>query len=186
MYELDELLKLATRLDSAAQVAEKQAADHLVHGETEAAEAQQDRATSGRHYSDVCRYFHSRLSEKVRRAKWTPPTLEEVQAYARAKFPNWPLSDVRGWHEHFQSNGWKVAGKTPMKDWKAAANRGAARYFEKHPEKNPTKETSDGMPVDPPGWRKFLKHLSRKYEPYWRAMPWIKDKYTQNRDKFED
>jgi len=32
--------------------------------------------------------------------------------------------EVKSWFDHFESNGWKVSGKTPMKDWKAAMRNG--------------------------------------------------------------
>jgi hypothetical protein len=31
---------------------------------------------------------------------------------------------VDGWYDHFESNGWKISGKTLMKDWKAALRNG--------------------------------------------------------------
>lgn len=31
---------------------------------------------------------------------------------------------VERWHDHFESNGWRVSGKAPMADWKAALRNG--------------------------------------------------------------
>jgi len=59
--------------------------------------------------------------------------------------------DSSAWFDHFESNGWKVGGKTPMKDWQASArtwmrNKGA---FSKTPIK-----------PDPPMVRKVNKCIS--------------------------
>lgn|GEM_PF-2105923 len=35
--------------------------------------------------------------------------------------------DGAAFHDHFQSNGWKVGGRAPMKDWKAAARNWVRR-----------------------------------------------------------
>ena len=46
------------------------------------------------------------------------PTIEEVRAYFAEKGMK---SDPEHFYDHFESNGWKVSGKSTMKDWKAAA-----------------------------------------------------------------
>lgn len=51
-----------------------------------------------------------------------PPTLDEVKAYGETL--SLPF-DAEAFHDHFTSNGWKVSGKAPMKDWKAAARNWA-------------------------------------------------------------
>lgn len=59
-------------------------------------------------------------SEKRERApKFVPPTIEDVTTYAQAEHIGTPKS-VRTFHNHFTSNGWRVSGKAPMKDWKAS------------------------------------------------------------------
>jgi len=50
--------------------------------------------------------------------RFAPPTLDELTAYCQEKGFMW---DATGFIDHYISNGWKVGGKTPMKDWKAAA-----------------------------------------------------------------
>jgi hypothetical protein len=48
-----------------------------------------------------------------------PPMEEEVRAYFRSQ----GSTEVEGqkFHNYFQSNGWRVGGKSPMLDWQAAA-----------------------------------------------------------------
>ena len=47
------------------------------------------------------------------------PSLDEVIAFF--KFENYPEIEAQKFFNHFESNGWKVGGKTPRKNWKAAA-----------------------------------------------------------------
>jgi hypothetical protein len=48
------------------------------------------------------------------------PTRDEAKVYAaELKFEGW-----EAWYDHFESNGWKVSGKAPMKDWRAAMRNG--------------------------------------------------------------
>lgn len=54
---------------------------------------------------------------------FAPPLQTEVSKYIKEK-KNWPDSFIQYYTDRFwsfyQSNGWKVSGKAPMKDWKAA------------------------------------------------------------------
>lgn len=50
------------------------------------------------------------------RARWTPPTLSEIQAYC---FERGNRVDPEHFFDHYSANGWKV-GLAPMQDWKAA------------------------------------------------------------------
>ena len=47
------------------------------------------------------------------------PNLDEVIAFFKSE--NHPELEARKFYNHFESNGWKVGGKTPMKNWNAAA-----------------------------------------------------------------
>lgn len=53
---------------------------------------------------------------KGRAKRFTPPTLEEVEAYCRERGNS---VDPERFLDYYTSNGWKV-GKNTMKDWKAA------------------------------------------------------------------
>ena len=48
--------------------------------------------------------------------RFTPPTLEEVTEYCKARDNR---VDPIKYHAHYTANGWRV-GKNPMKNWKAA------------------------------------------------------------------
>jgi DNA-binding transcriptional MocR family regulator len=55
---------------------------------------------------------------------FAPPTQEEVNAYWVEK----KLSDdPEAFFDHYTSNGWKVSGKSPMKDWQASARNWSRR-----------------------------------------------------------
>ncbi|MBN2743955.1 MAG: hypothetical protein JXR39_08685 [Marinilabiliaceae bacterium] len=47
------------------------------------------------------------------------PPLEHVIIYFVEK--NYPELEAEKFFNHFESNGWLVGGRSPMKDWKAAA-----------------------------------------------------------------
>lgn len=59
-------------------------------------------------------------SPKSVKSKFTPPPLEEIQQYFQEK--NKPDLEAQKFFNHFESNGWKIGGRSPMKNWKAAAN----------------------------------------------------------------
>ena len=49
------------------------------------------------------------------------PSLETVLAFFSEN--NYPAPEAHKFFSHYQSNGWLVAGKTPMQDWKSSANK---------------------------------------------------------------
>lgn len=53
---------------------------------------------------------------KPKRKRFTPPTIEEVQAYCNERKNN---VDAQRFIDYYSANGWMV-GKNKMKDWKAA------------------------------------------------------------------
>lgn len=51
---------------------------------------------------------------------FTAPFLDEVLTFfSEQKYPD---KEARKFYFHFEANGWKVGGKTPMKNWTAAAH----------------------------------------------------------------
>jgi uncharacterized protein YdaU (DUF1376 family) len=62
------------------------------------------------------------LSASLTKKGFTPPTLAQVQAYAAEAFPHNPeaLVNAPTFFNYFESNGWRVGGKTPMKKWEPA------------------------------------------------------------------
>jgi hypothetical protein len=62
----------------------------------------------------------SEKKEGVLVSKFTPPNLEEITAYFREKSA--PEIEAQKFFNYFESNGWKIGGRSPMKKWKAAAN----------------------------------------------------------------
>lgn len=65
--------------------------------------------------------------------RFTPPTLEEVQAYCTERNNH---IDAQRFIDYYTSNGWKV-GKNPMKDWKAAVrNWERTRQAEEKPKED--------------------------------------------------
>ena len=55
--------------------------------------------------------------EIARATRFVIPTLDQVRAYCRERKNR---IDAEHFIDHYESNGWKIGGKGPMKDWKAA------------------------------------------------------------------
>ena len=72
--------------------------DHAEEDKEEEKEVEEDKASKGR------------------AKRFTPPSLEEVEAYCRERGNS---VDAERFIDYYTSNGWKV-GKNTMKDWKAA------------------------------------------------------------------
>lgn len=53
-----------------------------------------------------------------KRQRFQKPTLEELENYFQSR--EGPVEEAQRFFNHFESNGWRVGGKSPMKDWKAA------------------------------------------------------------------
>ena len=62
-----------------------------------------------------------------KRKRFTPPTLDELQAYICEQGYN---VDAQRFLDHYEAVGWKV-GKNPMKDWRAAVRTWNNREQEK-------------------------------------------------------
>lgn len=56
------------------------------------------------------------IKESKEKKRFTPPTLDEVQAYCSERHNN---VDPQRFIDYYESNGWRV-GRNAMKDWKAA------------------------------------------------------------------
>lgn len=85
--------------------------------------------------------------------KFTPPTVDEVKAYAQSKGYS---IDPERFCDYYISNGWKV-GRNPMKDWQATVRQWAARDREQHPTSTPQAKGSLGVGEfrDPQGRRTY-------------------------------
>lgn len=67
--------------------------------------------------------------KKVKRKKIAPkkektfeaPGLSEAVDFFKSE--NYPEVEARKFFYHFETNGWKVGGKTPMKNWHTAAHQ---------------------------------------------------------------
>lgn len=83
--------------------------------------------------------INKKQETKKKTGRFTPPTTQEVNAYAKEHNLN-----LTGFHDYYESNGWMV-GKNKMKDWEAAARgwskrqtgfdklNGNSQPFTKHP-----------------------------------------------------
>lgn len=66
-------------------------------------------------------------ARKAASAKFVPPTADDVRRFAEEQ----SLSiDPDAFIDHYESVGWKIGGRSPMKDWRAAARGWARRQKE--------------------------------------------------------
>ena len=67
-------------------------------------------------------------SKKKRESKiFVRPSLEEVRAYCLERKNN---IDPEAFMDHYESNGWKIGGRSAMKDWKAAVRTWEKNSFQ--------------------------------------------------------
>ncbi|WP_139314997.1 transcriptional regulator [Saccharicrinis aurantiacus] len=55
----------------------------------------------------------------MKNTQFTPPPIEHIKIYFQQKAQS--DSEAERFFNHYESNGWLVGGKSPMKDWKASA-----------------------------------------------------------------
>ena len=79
------------------------------------------------------------LGEDKARARFVPPTLEEVKAYCQERQNN---VNPDKFISHYQSNGWMV-GKSKMKDWRAAVRTWEHNGFDNKGKAPPGNELED-------------------------------------------
>ena len=85
---------------------------------------------------------NSNTKEKVRAARFSPPTVQEVQDFISA---NGFSVDAQHFVDYYTSNGWKV-GKNPMKDWQATVRSWQRR--ESQPVSVPSKPAKPNPALD--------------------------------------
>lgn len=179
-FDTADLERLASTLETNATVADALAHKHAKAREIAEAEKEATRAKNGRHYAAVCREAARRLKIREKKGSFTPPTWEETLDYAKATHPAWPHADVLAWWNHFESQGWLVSGKAPMRKWQQAADNGFLRWKEKNPQRAQTSfagVVGNRSKGDPAGWEDFLKTIPRNYKAYRYEMEWIRNEF---------
>jgi acyl carrier protein phosphodiesterase len=82
----------------------------------------------------------ARVDQEKELIEKTPGSLEDVKIFFRNE--NFPEVEADKFFNHFQSNGWQIAGKTPMQDWKASA-RSWILKMPNYPARNGTSSQPD-------------------------------------------
>lgn len=86
--------------------------------------------------------------EGTKRKRFTPPTLEEVEKYCLERKNG--INPAK-FMSYYESNGWRVGGKSPMRDWKAAVRSWELRENDYKP-KNGKPDTSEDWSDDLDGY----------------------------------
>ena len=66
---------------------------------------------------------------------FVPPSMNEAQTFFKAE--QYPELEAKKFFFHFESNGWKVGGKSPMKNWHAASHNWMLNTSRYEPEPKP-------------------------------------------------
>jgi hypothetical protein len=96
------------------------------------------------------------------RARFTPPTLEEVSAYAREKGWGPSVFNPERFVDYYASKGWKVGKDSPMRDWKAAARGWVARDKDKDKSTGAKNPALDYQQRD----NDYYEHFFDNYDPF--------------------
>jgi hypothetical protein len=62
-----------------------------------------------------------RVPNSVQQQERNLPLLPEIEVFFQTN--NYPVSEVKKFFNHYQSNGWLVGGKAPMKNWQSSADK---------------------------------------------------------------
>lgn len=81
--------------------------------------------------------------------RFVKPTLAEVTAYCQERGNH---VTPQAFLDYYESNGWRVGGKSPMKDWRAAVRTWELRAEEEYRIKNPPKASRVATQEDAKDW----------------------------------
>lgn len=88
-------------------------------------------------------------------SKFTKPTIEEIKNYCAERQNQ---VDPELFFDHYESNGWKVGGRSAMKDWKASV-----RTWERNDLSKSGKSKPDKYKIDETAFEKRKKLRREKY-----------------------
>ena len=80
-------------------------------------------------------YIPPEEGAKSGKTVFVAPTLDEVNAYVVSEIDGL-MTDAENFFDHFTANGWRVGGRTPMRDWKAAARKWVRQSAQWEAERN--------------------------------------------------
>ena len=105
-------------------------------------------------HTDVLQTQYERnTNQEPRTAKHKPPTIIKRKAFSKPsqlEVDNYASECnllLTGFHDYYESNGWKVSGKSAMKDWKASARGWSRRQHQYSSKKQPSE-----LNFDSTGW----------------------------------
>ena len=116
---------------------------HLKHegNHANAQRTHSERIANGMLSKDKSKYKDKDKDKKKKRGSgcFAPPSLAEIKSF-------WEREELKGDYEeffnHFESNGWKVGGRAPMKSWNHAARNWAKRELKFNPKEAERDETN--------------------------------------------
>lgn len=105
------------------------------------------------------------------------PTKEESESYAGEI--RMPKVEADKFYDHFESNGWKVGGKSAMKSWQAAMRNWRRNWAEKNPVAARNMAPATKKPQgDPAGWEDWLLSKNMPARRYGEGSGWMKEEFN--------
>ena len=95
------------------------------------------------------------------RARFTPPTLEEVRQYCRERNST---VDPQRFIDYYTANGWRV-GKNPMKDWKASVRTWEKNGYDDRARKEQSREQTGIGSMDD-GYVQRWQEMADSFDPW--------------------
>jgi hypothetical protein len=100
----------------------------------------------------------------ISRKKKVPSLTEAIEYGATIGMSK---EDVESWHDHFEANGWKVSGKTPMRDWRAGLRNGK-RMADKFKQQNGRASKRAREFVDPADRKRRIADLRERKSNFFK------------------
>lgn len=98
-------------------------------------------------------------SESAKRKRFAPPTRDEAIKFGRSI--GLPEYEVDKFLDHFTANGWKVSGRTPMRDWNAAMRNWSRNVLEFSRDRKP--DSPSPKPTNAIDYDAEVERLEREY-----------------------
>lgn len=105
-----------------------------------------------------------------------PESLAEVIEFAASDEiikGRWPSKDIASWFDHFEANGWRVSGKTAMKNWHSAARNGFRNWAK---DNRVAVAPKSALKEAPEGWVHFCQDKTYDFE-FGSAPEWAKAEF---------
>jgi len=103
--------------------------------------------------------------EKEKKKRFKKPTVQEIEMYCKERNNS---IDAQKFYDYYESNGWRIGGKAPMKDWKATIRTWEHNQRERGGARETREVREKGLPVvgQDKNLDAYLKKIEQEEEAY--------------------